>query len=43
MGSCTDDCRLEMEMQAAMEVVRYFRGEPFATPVPESEYDLPTL
>jgi D-3-phosphoglycerate dehydrogenase len=38
MGSCTDDCRLEMEMQAAMEVVRYFRGEPFATPVPESEY-----
>jgi D-3-phosphoglycerate dehydrogenase len=43
MGSCTDDCRLEMEMQAAMEVVRYCRGEPFATPVPESEYDLPAL
>ncbi|HLH32091.1 MAG TPA: phosphoglycerate dehydrogenase [Terriglobia bacterium] len=38
MGSCTDDCRLQMEVEAAMEVVRYFRGEPFATPVPESEY-----
>jgi hypothetical protein len=38
MGSCTDDCRLEMEMQAATEVVRYFSGKPFATPVPESEY-----
>ena len=43
MGSCTEDCRLEMEMQAAMEVLRYFRGEPFATPVPESEYLLDTL
>jgi D-3-phosphoglycerate dehydrogenase len=40
MGSCTDDCRLQMEMEAAMEVVRYFRGEPFLTPVPETEYTL---
>src|SRR3989442_9222061 len=31
MGSCTRDCRLQMEMEAAQEVVRYFRGEPFAT------------
>ena len=38
MGSCTDDCRLQMEMEAATEVVRYFRGEPYLTPVPESEY-----
>ena len=38
MGSCTDDCRLQMEMGAAMEVVHYFRGEPFDIPVPESEY-----
>ena len=38
MGSCTRDCRLQMEMEAAQEVVRYFRGEPFATPVPEEEY-----
>jgi D-3-phosphoglycerate dehydrogenase len=40
MGSCTDDCRLQMEMEAAMEVVRYFRSEPFLTPVPEAEYML---
>ncbi|HEY2380146.1 MAG TPA: phosphoglycerate dehydrogenase [Terriglobia bacterium] len=40
MGSCTDDCRLEMETQAAKEVIRYFRGEPFAMPVPDSEYAL---
>jgi D-3-phosphoglycerate dehydrogenase len=38
MGSCTDDCRLQMETEAAMEVIRYFRGEPFLTPVPDSEY-----
>jgi D-3-phosphoglycerate dehydrogenase len=38
MGSCTEDCRLQMEMEAAAEVVRYVRGEAFLTPVPESEY-----
>jgi len=38
MASCTRDCRLQMELQAAEEVVRYFRGEPFCTPVPEEEY-----
>jgi hypothetical protein len=27
-----------MEVEAAQEVIRYYRGEPFATPVPESEY-----
>jgi D-3-phosphoglycerate dehydrogenase len=38
MASCTRDCRLQMELQAAQEVVRYFRGEPFLTPVPEAEF-----
>jgi D-3-phosphoglycerate dehydrogenase / 2-oxoglutarate reductase len=38
MGSCTRDARLQMELGAAQEVVRYFRGEPFACPVPEEEY-----
>jgi D-3-phosphoglycerate dehydrogenase / 2-oxoglutarate reductase len=38
MGSCTVDCRLQMEMEAVAEVVRYFKGQPFATPVPEVEY-----
>ena len=38
MGSATRDCRLRMELEAAQEVVRHFRGEPFAIPVPEEEY-----
>jgi D-3-phosphoglycerate dehydrogenase len=38
MASCTGDCRLQMELEAAREVIRYFRGEPFGTPVPEAEY-----
>jgi D-3-phosphoglycerate dehydrogenase len=38
MGSATRDCRLRMELEAAREVVRYFKGEPFANPVPEEEY-----
>ena len=42
MASCTRDCRLQMELEAAQEVIRYFRGEPFKTPVPETEYLLQT-
>jgi D-3-phosphoglycerate dehydrogenase len=38
MGSATRDCRLRMELEAAEEVVRYFKGQPFNSPVPESEY-----
>jgi D-3-phosphoglycerate dehydrogenase len=38
MGSATRDCRLRMELEAAQEVVRHFKGEPFSCPVPESEY-----
>lgn len=38
MGSATRESRLRMESEAAMEVVRYFRGEPQATPVPDEEY-----
>jgi D-3-phosphoglycerate dehydrogenase len=38
MASCTRDCRLQMEIEAVQEVIRYFRGEPFAIPVPEAEY-----
>jgi D-3-phosphoglycerate dehydrogenase len=40
MGSATRDCRLRMELEAAQEVVRYFKGQPFATPVPEEEYSI---
>jgi len=38
MGSCTFDCRLQMEVEAAQEIIHYYRGEAFTTPVPESEY-----
>jgi D-3-phosphoglycerate dehydrogenase len=38
MGSATRDCRLRMELEAAQEVVRYFKREPFSIPVPEEEY-----
>jgi D-3-phosphoglycerate dehydrogenase len=27
MGSCSDDCRADMEREAAEEIVRFFRGE----------------
>lgn len=40
MGSATRDCRLRMELEATEEVIRYFRGEPFANPVPAAEYAL---
>jgi lactate dehydrogenase-like 2-hydroxyacid dehydrogenase len=30
MGSATRDCRLRMELEAAQEVVRYFKGEALA-------------
>jgi D-3-phosphoglycerate dehydrogenase len=33
MASCSRDARIRMETEAAEEVVRYFRGEPFANPV----------
>jgi D-3-phosphoglycerate dehydrogenase len=39
MGSATRDCRLRMELEAAQEVVRHFRGEPLSIPVPEEEFE----
>jgi D-3-phosphoglycerate dehydrogenase / 2-oxoglutarate reductase len=38
MGSCSQDSRLLMEIEAAREVIRYFHGEAFACTVPEAEY-----
>ena len=38
MGSCTRDCRLQMELEAAREVIRYFQGKAPLNPVPEAEY-----
>jgi D-3-phosphoglycerate dehydrogenase len=40
MGSCTIDCRFEMEKLAAEEAVRFIRGEELRLQVPEYEYEL---
>jgi D-3-phosphoglycerate dehydrogenase len=40
MGSCTVDCRLEMEKLAAEEAVRFIRGEQLRQLVPEFEYEM---
>lgn len=39
IGSCTYGGRREMELGAALEIVRFFRGEALQTAVPESEYE----
>ncbi|XDD45087.1 phosphoglycerate dehydrogenase [Leptospira sp. WS39.C2] len=33
MGSCSNDCRADMEREAAEEVVRFFKGEPLLSKV----------
>jgi D-3-phosphoglycerate dehydrogenase len=40
MGSCTVDCRFEMEKLAAEEAIRLIRGEQLRLLVPESEYEM---
>lgn len=38
IGSCSYDCRLNMESQAATDLVNFFNGLPLKNPVPEEEY-----
>lgn len=38
MGSCSYDCRREMEVQAAEEIIRFFQGQALQNEVPEEEY-----
>jgi len=38
MGSCSYDCRLRMESEAAESVVQFFKKEPLLREVPEEEY-----
>ncbi len=38
MGSCSYDCRSEMERQATEECIRFLRGESLLREVPESEF-----
>jgi D-3-phosphoglycerate dehydrogenase len=40
MGSCTVDCRFEMEKLATEEALRFIRGEKLQLQVPEYEYEL---
>lgn len=40
MGSMTQDCRAQMEIQATEEALRFVRGEPLSNEVPEFEYRL---
>lgn len=40
MGSCTVDCRFEMEKLATEEAIRFIRGEELRLQVPEYEYEL---
>ncbi len=39
LGSCSVDCRARMETEAASDIIRFFKGEPVASPVPEEEYE----
>jgi D-3-phosphoglycerate dehydrogenase len=39
MGSCSDLCRKTMELQATLEVIRFLKGEPLMSEVPEIEYN----
>lgn len=38
MGSCSFDCRSQMEIQATEDIVRFFEGRPLKNEVPEEEY-----
>jgi len=39
MGSCSYDCRKNMEIQAVEEVIRFFRGEALVRSVPDEEFE----
>ncbi len=38
IGSCSVDCRAKMEIQATEEAIRFIKGEPLESTVPEHEY-----
>jgi D-3-phosphoglycerate dehydrogenase len=39
MGSCSYDCRNDMELQAVEEIIRFFRAEPLIRQVPDEELE----
>ncbi len=38
MGSCSFDCRSQMEIQATDDLIRFFQNKPLLNEVPEEEY-----
>lgn len=38
MGSMSEDCRAKMELEATAEALRFLRGEPLKSAVPDAEY-----
>ncbi len=38
IGSCSFDCRLKMELEASLEIIRFFKNEKLLSEVPKSEY-----
>jgi len=40
MGSMSLDCRTRMEIEATEEAIRFLKGKPLLSPVPQEEYDL---
>jgi D-3-phosphoglycerate dehydrogenase len=40
MGSMSQDCRFQMELEATKEAIRFLKGEALQSLVPESEYNL---
>ncbi|CCK80313.1 phosphoglycerate dehydrogenase [Desulfobacula toluolica] len=39
MGSCSYDCRYDMELQATEDLIRFFKGEQLQNEVPPEEYE----
>ena len=40
MGSMSVDCRVQMELEAVEEAVRFLAGKPLESEVPQAEYDI---
>ena len=40
MGSMSEDCRSQMELEATEEAVRFFEGKLLKREVPQSEYEM---
>ena len=40
MGSMSVDCRIRMEIEATEEAVRFLKGQPLLSKVPQEEYDV---